>query len=149
MSRPAAPTRYVDAIRAGLELAMAADESVCVLGEDVTMGGPFTATLGLLERFGERRVRDTPISEPTIMGLATGAALAGRRPVVEVMFIDFITLGSERPIRRLLAYYAVLVVLVVALVTVFPASSRLLLGGRAPVAVPVVGSKLPAPPDSE
>jgi pyruvate dehydrogenase E1 component beta subunit len=96
----ATETRTIDAIRAGLELAMAANESVCILGEDVTMGGPFTATKGLLERFGERRVRDTPISEPTIMGLATGAALMGRRPVIEIMFIDFITLAMDQLVNH-------------------------------------------------
>lgn len=88
--------RYVDAIRAGLELSMEADERVTVLGEDVTVGGPFTATRGLVDRFGEKRVRDTPISEPTIVGMATGAALSGQRPVVEVMFIDFITLAMDQ-----------------------------------------------------
>jgi pyruvate dehydrogenase E1 component beta subunit len=88
--------RYIDCIRAGLELAMEADERVTVLGEDVTVGGPFTATRGLVERFGPRRVRDTPISEPTIVGMATGAALSGQRPVVEVMFIDFITLAMDQ-----------------------------------------------------
>jgi len=92
--------RYIDAIRDGLERAMAADERVTVLGEDVTVGGPFTATKGLVERFGPRRVRDTPISEPTIVGMATGAALAGRRPVVEVMFIDFITLATDQLVNH-------------------------------------------------
>jgi pyruvate dehydrogenase E1 component beta subunit len=92
--------RYIDAIRAGLELAMAADDRVAILGEDVTIGGPFTATKGLLERFGAKRVRDTPISEPTIVGMATGAALMGRRPVVEMMFIDFISLAMDQLINH-------------------------------------------------
>lgn len=88
--------RYIDGIRTGLELAMTADDRVTVLGEDVTVGGPFTATKGLVERFGPKRVRDTPISEPTIVGMAVGAALSGQRPVVEVMFIDFITLAMDQ-----------------------------------------------------
>jgi pyruvate dehydrogenase E1 component beta subunit len=92
--------RYIDAIRAGLELAMAADERVIVLGEDVSVGGPFTATRGLVDRFGPRRVRDTPISEGTVVGMATGAALLGRRPVVEVMFIDFITLAMDQLVNH-------------------------------------------------
>jgi pyruvate dehydrogenase E1 component beta subunit len=93
-------SRYIDAIRAGLELAMAADERVTVLGEDVTVGGPFTATKGLVEKFGQKRVRDTPISEPTIVGMAIGAALAGQRPVVEIMFIDFITLAMDQLVNH-------------------------------------------------
>jgi pyruvate dehydrogenase E1 component beta subunit len=88
--------RYIDGIRTGMEAAMAADDSVTVLGEDVTMGGPFTATKGLVDRFGPRRVRDTPISEPTIVGMAVGAALSGQRPIVEVMFIDFMTLAMDQ-----------------------------------------------------
>lgn len=92
--------RYIDAIRTGLEAAMDADERVTVLGEDVTVGGPFTATKGLVERFGKKRVRDTPISEPTIVGMAVGAALAGQRPVVEIMFIDFITLATDQLVNH-------------------------------------------------
>ena len=92
--------RFIDGIRAALELAMAADERVTILGEDVTVGGPFTATKGLVERFGPRRVRDTPISEGTVVGMATGAALSGQRPVVEIMFIDFITLAMDQLVNH-------------------------------------------------
>lgn len=91
-----AELRYIDAIRTGLESEMARDEAVTILGEDVTVGGPFGATKGLVERFGPRRIRDTPISEGTVVGMAIGAALAGQRPVVEVMFIDFITLAMDQ-----------------------------------------------------
>ena len=71
--------------------AMAADERIVVLGEDVgRMGGVFGATRGLQRRFGEDRVRDTPISEQTFVGAAVGMAQAGLRPIVEVMFIDFL-----------------------------------------------------------
>jgi pyruvate dehydrogenase E1 component beta subunit len=92
--------RYVDAIRTALEDELAADEAVCLLGEDITLGGPFGATKGLVDRFGEWRIRNTPISEATVVGLAVGAALAGARPVVEVMFIDFITLAMDQLVNH-------------------------------------------------
>jgi pyruvate dehydrogenase E1 component beta subunit len=92
--------RYIDGIRGGLEIELARDPRVMILGEDVTVGGPFGATKGLVDRFGPARVRDTPISEATIVGMAVGAALAGQRPVVEVMFIDFITLAMDQLINH-------------------------------------------------
>lgn len=92
--------RMIDAIHAALAAELGADPSVLVLGEDVTVGGPFGATKGLAERFGEKRIRDTPISEATIVGMAVGAALAGLRPVVEVMFIDFITLAMDQLVNH-------------------------------------------------
>jgi acetoin:2,6-dichlorophenolindophenol oxidoreductase subunit beta len=92
--------RTIDAIRQALDEALAGDPAVCLLGEDVTVGGPFGATKGLAERYGEDRVRNTPISEATVMGLAVGAALAGRRPVVEVMFVDFLTLAMDQLVNH-------------------------------------------------
>jgi pyruvate dehydrogenase E1 component beta subunit len=92
--------RTIDAIRQALDEALAGDPAVCVLGEDVTVGGPFGATKGLVERYGEWRVRNTPISEGTVVGLAVGAALAGLRPVVEVMFVDFITLAMDQLVNH-------------------------------------------------
>jgi acetoin:2,6-dichlorophenolindophenol oxidoreductase subunit beta len=85
------------AINEALALAMAQDERVFIAGEGVGVSihpypGP---TYGLLERFGRRRVRDTPVSEAAIAGLAVGAATLGLRPVVEVMFFPFITLASD------------------------------------------------------
>jgi pyruvate dehydrogenase E1 component beta subunit len=71
-----------------------------VLGEDVAVGGPFGVTAGLVERFGERRVMNTPISEDSIMGMATGAAIAGKRPIVEIMFIDFVTLAMSQLVNH-------------------------------------------------
>ena len=75
---------------------MRADERVFVLGEDVAEGGPYTATAGLAEEFGAERVINTPISEAAITGVAIGAAQSGLRPVLEIMFIDFITLALDQ-----------------------------------------------------
>lgn len=82
---------YRQAVRSGLAQEMRNDPTVCLVGEDVAAaGGVFKATPGLLEEFGGRRVRDTPISEQAIIGLAMGAAMTGLRPVVEIMFADFL-----------------------------------------------------------
>jgi 2-oxoisovalerate dehydrogenase E1 component len=82
--------RTMDAIRAALDAELAADDRVFVAGIDVAAGGNvFGLTRGLHDRFGER-VRDTPISETAIMGLGVGAAMAGMRPVVELMYLDFV-----------------------------------------------------------
>ena len=83
-------TTYREAINRGLGDAMAADERVLLLGEDIAAaGGPFKVTNGLLERFGPERVLDTPISEQAIVGAAIGAAIRGLRPMAELMFADF------------------------------------------------------------
>ncbi|MFZ1880314.1 MAG: transketolase C-terminal domain-containing protein, partial [Gaiellaceae bacterium] len=87
---------YIKAITATLAEAMRADDRVFVLGEDVAEGGPYTATTGLAEEFGVDRVRNTPISEAAITGVAIGAAQSGMRPVLEIMFIDFITLALDQ-----------------------------------------------------
>lgn len=82
---------YRDAVAAAIAQEMQRDERVVFLGEDIgSAGGVFKATVGLLERFGPRRVRDTPISELAIMGAAMGAAMTGLRPVAEIMFSDFL-----------------------------------------------------------
>jgi len=82
--------RTMDAVRAALEAELASDDRVLVAGIDVGAGGNvFGLTRGLHDRFGER-VRDTPISETAIMGIGVGAAMAGMRPVVELMYIDFV-----------------------------------------------------------
>jgi acetoin:2,6-dichlorophenolindophenol oxidoreductase subunit beta len=81
---------YRDAVAAGIAQEMARDERVVCLGEDIgAAGGVFKATVGLFERFGPRRVRDTPISEQAIVGAAMGAAMTGLRPIAEIMFSDF------------------------------------------------------------
>ena len=93
--------RYSAAINRALVDAMAADETVVLFGEDVAApGGPFAVTRGLLEKFGPRRVRDTPISEGAIAGAAVGAALSGLRPVVEIMFMDFMTLAMDALVNQ-------------------------------------------------
>ena len=97
-----------DAINDALHLEMARDPSIIVLGEDVSggaggtsgereaSGGIFGVTKGLLPKFGDRRVIDTPISESAIMGAAAGAALAGLRPVAELMFADFVGVSLDQ-----------------------------------------------------
>ena len=93
--------RLVDAIRDALDEEMARDERVIVLGEDVGVkGGVFLATRGLLERYGEQRVIDTPLSESGIVGVAIGAALNGLRPVAEIQFADFIHPAMDQIINE-------------------------------------------------
>lgn len=82
---------YRDAVARAIAQEMTRDENVVFLGEDVgKAGGVFKATVGLLEKFGPRRVVDTPISEQAILGAAMGAAMTGLRPIAEIMFADFI-----------------------------------------------------------
>jgi pyruvate dehydrogenase E1 component beta subunit len=100
VSTAAIETTFVEAIASTLALAMRADERVIVLGEDVAEGGPYRATAGLSEEFGRKRVRNTPISEGAVCGVAIGAAQAGLRPVVEIMYIDFITLALDQLVNQ-------------------------------------------------
>jgi pyruvate/2-oxoglutarate/acetoin dehydrogenase E1 component len=88
---------YLEAIRQGIWEEMERDPSVFVMGEDIGVyGGAFKVTAGMLEKFGAERVIDTPISESAIVGAATGAALMGMRPVVEMQFMDFIACGFDQ-----------------------------------------------------
>ena len=90
-------TTYVDAIRQGISEEMERDDNVFVLGEDVGIyGGAFKVTSGLLEKFGETRVIDTPISESAIVGAAIGAAMMGLRPIAEMQFADFISCAFDQ-----------------------------------------------------
>jgi 2-oxoisovalerate dehydrogenase E1 component beta subunit len=90
-------TTYLEAIRQGIWEEMEADERVFILGEDIGIyGGAFKVTEGMLERFGEARVIDTPISESAIVGAAIGAALMGMRPIAEMQFIDFISCAFDQ-----------------------------------------------------
>ncbi len=93
--------RYVQAVAQALRDSLQADDRVVLFGEDIaSAGGSFKATRGLLEAFGPERVRDTPISEATIVSAAVGAALSGLRPVVEIMFMDFVTLAMDALVNQ-------------------------------------------------
>jgi pyruvate/2-oxoglutarate/acetoin dehydrogenase E1 component len=90
-------TTYLEAIREGLWEEMERDANVFLLGEDIGVyGGAFKVTAGFHERFGEKRVVDTPISEAAIVGAAIGASLMGLRPVAEMQFADFITCAFDQ-----------------------------------------------------
>ena len=92
-----AETTYVEAIREGIWEEMERDESVFVMGEDVGIyGGAFKVTKGMVDRFGERRVVDTPLSESAIVGAGTGAAINGLRPILEMQFADFMACGFDQ-----------------------------------------------------
>ncbi|MGA7878814.1 MAG: alpha-ketoacid dehydrogenase subunit beta [Desulfoferrobacter sp.] len=88
---------YLQALNEGLSQEMERDPDVFILGEDVgQFGGCFGVTQGLFQKFGEERVKDTPITESAIIGAATGAAAAGLRPVCEIMFVDFIGVAMDQ-----------------------------------------------------
>lgn len=92
---------YAQAIKDAMCEEMRRDASVFILGEDVgKYGGAFGVTRGMLEEFGEERVRDTPISEAAITGCAVGAAMTGMRPIVEIMFSDFITIAMDQLVNQ-------------------------------------------------
>lgn len=91
------PTTYLEAIREGLWEEMERDANVFLIGEDIaTYGGAFKVTAGFVEKFGETRVVDTPISESAIVGASIGASLMGLRAVAEMQFSDFITCGFDQ-----------------------------------------------------
>ncbi|MEZ5116574.1 MAG: pyruvate dehydrogenase complex E1 component subunit beta [Candidatus Nanopelagicales bacterium] len=90
-------TTYREAMREAIRAAMRADDRVFLMGEDVgPYGGAFGVSLGLLEEFGEDRIRDTPLSESAFVGAGIGAALAGMRPIVEVMTVNFSMLAMDQ-----------------------------------------------------
>jgi pyruvate/2-oxoglutarate/acetoin dehydrogenase E1 component len=92
---------YLEAVREALSQEMRRDPEVFLLGEDIGVyGGAFGVTRGMLEEFGPERVRDTPISEAAIAGTATGAALMGMRPVMEIMFMDFLTISMNQLVNQ-------------------------------------------------
>lgn len=98
---PAVEMKTMAAVAMALRDAMADDPRVVVMGEDIgAPGGSFRATRGLLDEFGPRRVIDTPISEASIVSAAVGAALSGLRPVVEIMFMDFVTLAMDALVNQ-------------------------------------------------
>lgn len=88
---------YSEALREAMRQEMEADERVFLIGEDIGVyGGAFGVTAGLIDEFGEERVRDTPISEAAIAGACVGSAITGMRPVGEIQFMDFVTISMEQ-----------------------------------------------------
>jgi acetoin:2,6-dichlorophenolindophenol oxidoreductase subunit beta len=95
---------FIEILRRALDEELTRDPAVHLLGEDVAAGGAFGVTRGLAQKHGAQRVRNTPISEAAIAGLATGAALCGLRPVLEIMFIDFATLALDTLVNQAAKY---------------------------------------------
>ncbi len=92
---------YREAVRDAMSEAMRRDESIFIMGEDIAeMGGSMGVTQGMLEEFGPERIRNTPISEMAIVGAGIGAAMAGMRPIVEIMYQDFTTLAMEQLVNQ-------------------------------------------------
>ena len=92
---------YKDAVREAMVEEMRRDEDIIFLGEDIGVyGGAFGVSVGMVEEFGEERVRDTPISEAAIAGCAVGAAATGLRPIMEIMFSDFITIAMDAIVNQ-------------------------------------------------
>jgi pyruvate/2-oxoglutarate/acetoin dehydrogenase E1 component len=92
---------YREAVRETLGKALREDESVFIMGEDIAeMGGSMAVTQGLLDEFGPGRVRNTPISEMAIVGSGIGAAIQGMRPIVEIMYEDFLTISMEQLVNQ-------------------------------------------------
>jgi pyruvate dehydrogenase E1 component beta subunit len=97
--------RYRDALRAALEEEMERDPLVFCMGEGIAeRGGSFKVTEGLLARFGPRRVVDTPLAEAGFTGLGAGAAIAGARPVIEILFVDFLMLAMDQVVNQAAKY---------------------------------------------
>lgn len=94
-------TTYREAVRAGMREALEGDERVFLMGEDVgRYGGAFAVSMGLLEEFGPERIRDAPLSESAFVGAGIGAAIAGMRPIVEVMTINFSMLALDQVVNN-------------------------------------------------
>ena len=92
---------YREAVRDALAHALREDEHVFLMGEDIAeMGGSMGVTQGLLDEFGPTRIRNTPISEMAIVGSGVGAAMQGMRPVIEIMYEDFLTLAMEQLVNQ-------------------------------------------------
>ena len=101
------PEQYFShALREAMAQEMRRDPNVFILGEDIAgYGGAFKVTQGLVEEFGSERVRNTPISENTIVGVGVGAAVCGMRPVVDIMFQDFLTLAMDQLVNHAAKFY--------------------------------------------
>ena len=99
------PLKFWQGINQALNEEMARDENVVLVGEDVGRpGGPYGVTRGLLDAYGDRRVRDTPISEAVLVGLGVGAGAVGLRPVVEIMFFDFAMIAMDQIVNQAAKY---------------------------------------------
>src|SRR5690349_23024220 len=100
--------RYREALNEALREEMLRDETVMLMGEDIgVFNGAFKVTAGLLQEFGEKRVRDTPISENTIVGMGVGAAMTGLRPVVELMTINFSLLAMDQIVNHIATIHSI------------------------------------------
>ena len=100
-----APIAFRTAVRDALDEELAADARVILFGEDVAVaGGVFATTPGLYEKYGADRVFDTPISELALAGAAFGSAITGLRPVIEIMFGDFLTLAMDMLVNQATKY---------------------------------------------
>ena len=92
---------YLEAVREAMVQEMRRDPDVFLMGEDIGVyGGAFGVSKGMLEEFGPERIRETPISEEAIAGAATGAAMMGMRPIIEIMFMDFVTLAMDQLVNQ-------------------------------------------------
>ena len=92
---------YAEGIREGMSIRMREDPNVILFGEDVgKFGGCFGVSMGMIDEFGPERVRDTPISEGAIIGCAVGSAATGLRPIAELMFCDFLTVGMDQLVNQ-------------------------------------------------
>jgi len=101
MTAPVAKTTYREALRAAHREALQRDPRVFLMGEDVgRYGGSYAVSMGLLKEFGEERVRDTPLSESAFVGAGIGAALAGMRPIVEIMTVNFSMLALDQIVNN-------------------------------------------------
>src|SRR4051795_5006363 len=97
-----ATVRYREALNQALREELQRDERVLIMGEDIgVFNGAFKVTHGLLEEFGEKRVRDTPISENTLVGVGVGAAMTGLRPIVELMTVNFSLLAMDQIVNHM------------------------------------------------
>lgn len=101
MSTPERELTFAEAVREALAEEMRRDPNVFIMGEDVAEAGtPFKVLSGLVEEFGKERVMDTPISEPGFTGIGVGAAITGMRPVIDIMFGDFLTLTMDQIVNQ-------------------------------------------------
>ncbi|WP_038199427.1 alpha-ketoacid dehydrogenase subunit beta [Vibrio nigripulchritudo] len=92
---------YREALREALDEEMARNSDVFIIGEGIAeRGGSYKVTEGLLAKYGERRVRDTPISEASMIGVGVGAAISGARPIVEILYVDFAMLGMDQIVNQ-------------------------------------------------